>query len=197
MLNNSAAAELLGSEQLYDLELDPEETRNLAADHPRTEELRRRALRHIVEHGRGLLLRCLNPSPGELTVDLSGADLNLVRTKATTLAAERLEWTDGRQLRVRLAPSEEMTLLLEDAEEQRLGVRITAATGAELSLALASRELPLRVVWPSGESLRIGDRAPSAPLVFEADWLGPRGGTPDEGDENEIEQQLEALGYLD
>ncbi len=195
-LNTSAAPELLGSEVLYDLEVDPDESENLAAGHPRAREFRRMALSHLAQESSGLRLRLRNPTSTPLVFALFGPDVNVVRTKAATLHPDRLEWGGTRVLRVTVPVNGETVLFVEGAERRRVKVDIRAESVAPFELALDSIEPPLRVAWRGGRLLLTSAGGTSDTAVLDVEWRGLLDVSTDEGDQSEIEQQLEALGYL-
>lgn len=196
VLNNSAASELLGTEALYDLAADPDESENLAADHPRTWEFRRMALGHIAQKSSGLRLQFRNPTAVPLVFALSGPDVNVARAKAATLDPDRLSWVDGQVLWVTLPMDAETVLFFEGAERHKLKVAISSESAKLFELALGSVETPARVAWRAGSLVLASGGGPNDTTVLDVDWQGIRGASTDHGDEREIEQQLRALGYL-
>ncbi len=190
MLNNSASSALLGDERLYDLRRDPDESDDLAADHPRTPELRRRALRKLAD-GAGVRLRMANPTAGTLRFLFSGSDVHPVRTKSATLGGDRLEWRD-RQVAITLLPGDDAVLVLEGATGPRVVARIEEDGGATVRVALGEQGLPLRVAL-DGDRLVVGA---DGATVLDASWHGPAPVGDDAEAGGELEQQLEALGYL-
>ncbi len=191
--NNSAAQELLGREQLHDLVADPDETVDLAPSSAETPRLRRRMLRYLMEHGTGVRLRLSNPTEEPIALVFVGPDLQFVTLKAVPQEGASLHWSHH-LLRVDLEPGGRLALFVERLLEVRLTARIRGGPDDRRQWALGDDQLGDALVW-GGDGVAWSSDVGSGAPILEIDRFGPSAAA-ESGDQSVLQQQLEALGYL-
>ena len=202
--NNTAWTPANGREELYDLNRDPDELVNRAADSAETEELRGRVAQHLNERRTGLRIRIANHDNvswhGRLDL---GRDqvLLLTKVKGRGVPTGGVTKESDRALALAAPPSAEFELVLEDLRCSRVhfvGAADDSMAGAldhELDLnELHGRKWLSRVdgEWSwSSEPMGNGD------VVLQIERIGDITEPP--GDDPTLDpdlvEQLRALGY--
>ncbi len=192
-----------GVPELYDLSKDPDEADDrFAATAPdRAGTLMAEALAHL-RRARGLELRISNRSEGTLSGALSGAMVRPVGSKASDLDCDCLRWEEMGKASFEVPPGEAFSVRFEKIFGRRLTVRgsLAAESHADFNHTFDVRGLDdmayLRFKdgrWSSGRSAPedIGGTG------FTVRWRGGPGATDGPSAiDNEVREQLEALGYV-
>ena len=162
--------------------------------------LRAAAGRYLEEFLAGLRLRLRNPDRRPLTVAIPHGLALQTRLKLERIGAGVVNPGSGRPSTLKVAPGEEVTLVVEGpaVSPLRLVLRHPRWGAAAVDLDPAALELPLWGEWTAGGWRLTGEEPPGGG-VLAAWWQGPTDSTesaPPTPTDPDLLRQLRALGYL-
>ncbi len=206
--NNTAWTPLGGAEEFYDLRADAEERQDPSAASPRrVEGLRARLVEYLEANAQGVGVEIENRSCGELAGELVGLPVHVSRVKAARPPGERFAWLGKRRGGFRLAPGEQLEVLLEAAHgtvtiEGELGPCPGAGLPTEGKRAFRQLlDLDRLETWELGFDgtawrERLAGEAARARVVVRRRGRSVNQAPTSEMDP-ELVERLKALGYLD
>jgi arylsulfatase A-like enzyme len=205
--NDTAWEQLRGEERLVDLDRDPAEHHNLAAEDPRTVPLRAEATAALSAQHRGPRIVLRNAGPQQLRGELYGALTAHDRVKAGG-GDGTVRWRNERRPTFVLGPGQELTLLLTSPDRNKAGIgaHLVAADGRRSArivewFDLSQLERPLAMALDGEGAWRRLDSPQGPPATGFMVWW--EGGVPEDAvtgppaaDAATLDQ-LRALGYLE
>jgi arylsulfatase A-like enzyme len=203
--NDTAWEQLLGEERLVDLERDPVERHDLAADDSRTPGLRALVGSTLLAQHRGPRIEIRNAGPDELRGELHGALTAHDRLKGGG-GNGAVRWRNDHRPTFIVGPGQELTLLLTSPDRSQAGIsaHLVAADGRRstptvewFDLSLLERPLAIEL-GGDGSWRRIADPTGPPETGFMVWWEGGRPeatAAPAAG--AAALDQLRALGYLE
>jgi hypothetical protein len=196
--NNTAWAPLEGSEELYQLEVDPDEESNVVATASQARRLRRLVRKKLESRTQGLKIHLANADGKPLSGIVKAPFLRPGRTKILDLPCECLSWDQSGRILFEVPPGKAFDVFLEGVGP---GVLELEAAAEGLQPGLEWRIDPMTLDQPQsfafdGSSWREAKAGPLPSTGIVVGWHGDGTvGTTAEKDEALV-QQLEALGYI-
>ena len=191
----------IGWEQLFDLDADPGETKNLAVSSAKTDAFRGAAVARMEDRQSGLRLDLVNRGDEECRIEFRGHGVSIgSNTLKTTRLGGGCQVIEAGEVGCTLAAGDAMTLIGERVKNPSVEIsgsviidggerRQPFALEYEIGVDLEPRVL---VVDPDGEQKDGG----AVSLTLR--WVGDPGilGLDPSDTDDELRQQLEALGYI-
>ncbi|HSL18958.1 MAG TPA: sulfatase [Methylomirabilota bacterium] len=202
--NNSIWPANHGAERLYDLEDDPEATRDTAATSPKTAELRSQLTTNFESRFTGVRLALTNREDDPMHAILRGWLVNPLRVKSFDITTANIEWF-SQQLELTLDPGQNVTFILEGAVTGELQLICefpdAGTTTADLlnrTLDLARLESPWRAELRVGRWIETTGPMPESEATDVRVWIeGLRAAArSSSGVSDATKEQLRQLGYV-
>jgi arylsulfatase A-like enzyme len=198
--NNTAWAPLEGSEELYQLEVDPDEESNVVATASQARRLRRLVREKLESRTQGLKIHLANADGKPLSGIVKAPFLRPGRTKILDLPCECLSWDQSGRILFEVPPGKAFDVFLEGVGPGVLELEAVAEglhAGLEWSIDPMTLDQPQSFAFDgsSWREVRLPpDRPPLTGIVVG--WHGDGTvGAAAEKDEALV-RQLEALGYV-
>lgn len=204
VFNDTAWPPANGAEALYDLAVDPLETKDLAGGDEAVAGLRHRAREALEKRAAGLRVRFENRGDRPFGGTVEGAAVKATSVKSADLGCPCVQWRGEGALSFTVPPGQAFTLRFEEAAAGSLG--LAGGFGEAPDRVAPFREeveledlVGLRVLsfdgdgwrWSAGEDARKGQALISLWRIG-----GPAGASQTLEEDPELARQLRALGYL-
>ncbi len=200
ILNHTPWPPYQGREELYDLSADPAEEQDLATTGPRLRDVRRRAVRRLIERVQGVVVHVRNGEDEPLRGVLRGAAVREFRLKTLAPEGAPLTWTDLEPgiARFTVPPGGFGAYLLESAGTEPLGVEIEVGPGGlrRFRVDTAALDPPWQVRYFGSAWQQSAAAARTAVIVSRRGAGGASAADPAAIDP-QLRAELKALGYLD
>ena len=210
MYNDTAWADSLGDERLFDLRQDPSERQDLASRNPeQLARLRKSAREWLNTQHHGWRLRIRNQEPNAiLKGNLTGAWRSRNKVKAVAEDCACIAWAPGRGAEFELETGQEITLYFADVGGTRSGLRgvLEGPDGEtleqyqenfKLNSDGSTRSLAYSPTgWTRTETQEPSDANNKTGFLVFTTGSAESDGAPDVPRDPEVEAQLRALGYV-
>lgn len=202
IFQNSGWEPIAGQMELFDLGVDPEETKNLAYKEPDAARLTQQMIAHYSTEIPALRLRLSNPDPAHgFTAQIQGSLVGPHRVK-TFDSTPPLIWDEGRAV-VTVPPGADFTLFLEGPSYQPVGLVLhDLDSGASLDRTLELEDVS--IPWQSEIQNGVWKQtlSPNLALPFKGVrlwWYGDASLSNEtvEPTDDDLEEQLRILGYIE
>jgi arylsulfatase A-like enzyme len=192
-----------GYAELFDLEADPRELRNLRDDQP--EEARR--LEEVLaarfdQETSNVVAEATNRSADALRIAMSGAATHALNAKGFGQPAEAFSWSNGAGLELDLTPGRTVRFYLDGHPRGEVRLTLAGPGGRPplvYTLDLATLGSAQTFRWSDGWSGPHGDPLQPTESGLTLRWKGTQGGdgdAPERTPDAQLREQLEALGYV-
>ena len=200
ILNNTPWPPHQGREELYDLHADPAEERDLSTSAEDLREVRRQAVRRLVERIQGVVVHVKNGEPEPLRGFLRGAAIRDFRLKTLAPEGAPLVWSDLDPgiAHFTIPPGGFGAYVIEGAASEPLEVEVEAARGGirRYTVDTAALDPPWQVGYAGSTWQLSGGAARTAVTVSRRGAGGDSAVDPAALDPR-LRAELKALGYLD
>ncbi len=199
ILNNTAWIGREGSEELYDLAIDPEEDSNTIDSRGGLSTIRDRVLSKLASQP-GVRVRLANNSGGRLLASLRSQMVSRNRVKVMGLPCGCVRWVEDGHARIALENGQSVVLAIEVAQETRMDVSVEGEVLKPLELTLPPSQVQGGVSWiGNDDSWEPVEAVTEGQVATFSIWrVGESLGTDSAAPElsGALSEQLRALGYV-
>ena len=175
IFNNTPWPPLQGSEELYDLDVDPSEEHDLIGTDQRFREIRQRAVRRLVERIQGVVVHARNDGVAPVHGVLRGGAIRDFRLKALAPEGAPLRWTDTEPgvARFTIPPGAFGAYVIEGAGTEDLEIEVEVERGSARRFVVDTTSLdrPWQVRYADSAWLS-GQASEAAPIAITVSRRG-------------------------
>jgi len=199
ILNNTAWIGRKGSEEFYDLAIDPEEDSNTVESRSGLAPIRERVFSKLASQP-GMRVRLMNDSGGRLLASLRSPMMSRNRVKVMSLPCGCVQWVEDGHARIELESRQSVVLAIEVPQEVPMDVTVEGDVLKPFEVTLPPSLFQSGAIWIGDEeSWESADSQVEGAVATLSVWrvgdsMAADSATPELS--GALSGQLRALGYL-